>query len=154
MDGMEATRKIRSLEGGRQVKIVALTASAFAQQREDVLSAGLDDFLRKPYRRKEIFDCRARHLGVRYSYKDVQPAKPIAMPGLEALATLPEELRKELGAVLVRLDDQHIRQVIAHVAEQDSQLGEELTRRAKRFAYTEILKALDDCNARLPADIP
>ena len=52
MGGLEATGRIRALEGGRRVKIVALTASAFAQQREEVLAAGLDDFLRKPYRRK------------------------------------------------------------------------------------------------------
>jgi CheY-like chemotaxis protein len=61
MDGMEAARKIRALDGGRHVKIIALTASAFAQQREEVLAAGLDDFLRKPYRRGEVFDCMARH---------------------------------------------------------------------------------------------
>ena len=56
MSGLEAAREIRALDGGRQVRIVALTASAFAQQREEVLAAGLDDFLRKPYRREEIFD--------------------------------------------------------------------------------------------------
>ena len=43
-------RRIRELEGGREVKIVAVTASAFASQREEVLAAGFDDFLRKPYR--------------------------------------------------------------------------------------------------------
>ena len=48
MGGLEATSRIRALEGGRQVKIVALTASAFAHQREEILAAGLDDFLRSP----------------------------------------------------------------------------------------------------------
>ena len=52
MGGVEAAQEIRALEGGREVKIVALTASAFAKEREDVLAAGLDDFLRKPYRQQ------------------------------------------------------------------------------------------------------
>jgi len=56
MGGMEAARKIRALDGGPQVKIVAISASAFVQQRQEVLAAGLDEFVRKPYRRQDIFD--------------------------------------------------------------------------------------------------
>jgi len=97
------------------VKIVALTASAFAQDREDVLAAGMDDFLRKPYRRKEIFDCMARHLGMRYAYREAQPpykAEPIALLRVEALAMVPEELRQELADALLRLEAQPIMEVI------------------------------------------
>jgi CheY-like chemotaxis protein len=139
------------------VKIVALTASAFAQEREDVLAAGIDDFLRKPYRRKEIFDCMARHLGLRYTYTDASPAypdEPLAILRPEALATLPEELRKELADALVSLHAKPIAEVIARVSEQDPLLGEVLARCAKRFAYTEMLKALEDCNARLSEKVP
>ena len=50
MDGLEATRRIRELPGGKEVKIVAVTASAFMEQRDEILKAGMDDFLRKPYR--------------------------------------------------------------------------------------------------------
>ena len=40
MDGYEATRRIRGLPGGDTVKIVAITASAFKEQRSDILAAG------------------------------------------------------------------------------------------------------------------
>ena len=60
MSGIEATSSIRELQAGRDVKIVAVTASAFASQREQVLSTGFDDFLRKPYRHAEIFNCMAQ----------------------------------------------------------------------------------------------
>jgi CheY-like chemotaxis protein len=63
MDGKEAIQRIRALDGGLEVKIAAVTASAFASQREEVLAAGVDDFIRKPYQPSEIFDCMARHLG-------------------------------------------------------------------------------------------
>ena len=52
--------------GGRDVKIAAVTASGLDSQRKEVLAAGLDDYVSKPYRPDEIFDCMARHLGVRY----------------------------------------------------------------------------------------
>ena len=152
MGGLEATGRIRALEGGRRVKIVGLTASAFIQQREEFLAAGLDDFLRKPYRREDIFDCMARHLGLQYVYKEgarVGAAEPVAALRPEALAMLPETLRKELADALVRLDAGPIREVIDRVSKLDSQLGEVLSRCAKRFAYTEILNALRKCDARI-----
>jgi signal transduction histidine kinase/CheY-like chemotaxis protein len=146
--GLEAAREIRTLGGGHDVKIVALTASAFAHQRDEVLAAGMDDFLRKPYRREEIFDYMARHLGVRYLEVPQTPhADPVTALPREALAMLPQRLREELSDALVGLAAQPIAEAIHRVSEQDAQLGAALTGRAQRFAYTEILNALRDCNA-------
>ncbi len=149
MGGVEATGKIRVLEGGTKVKIVALSASAFAQEREAVLGAGMDDFLRKPYQREEIFGCLARHLGVRYMYRQVQRARAAdSAPALVTdLAMLPEQLRKELADAVVTLDARRIREVIDRVSEHDARLGDILARAAKRSAYSEILRALENCNA-------
>ena len=66
MGGADAARRIRELPGGRKVKIAAITASVFASEREEVLAAGMDDFLRKPYHSDKIFDCMVRQLGVRF----------------------------------------------------------------------------------------
>jgi len=51
MDGFEATAAIRNWEqtaGRPRLPIVALTAGAFAEDRERCLAAGMDDFLTKP----------------------------------------------------------------------------------------------------------
>ncbi len=74
MDGYDAVRQIRKTEEekfrqtGRMshIPITALTASAFEEERELVLAAGCDDFIRKPFRESEIFEVISRHLGVRY----------------------------------------------------------------------------------------
>ena len=48
MDGIAATRAIRSRGAGQDVKIVALTANAFDEDRERCFAAGMDDFIAKP----------------------------------------------------------------------------------------------------------
>jgi PAS domain S-box-containing protein len=53
--------------------IIALTASAFEEERHLVLSVGCDDFVRKPFREQVIFDKMAQYLGVCYIYEALDP---------------------------------------------------------------------------------
>jgi CheY-like chemotaxis protein len=63
LDGKEATRAIRTIEAGTgaHVPIVALTAHAMAGDDRDILEAGLDKYLTKPLRKKEILAQIADH---------------------------------------------------------------------------------------------
>ncbi len=61
MDGKEATQRIRAMEGGTEVPIVALTAHAVDGDKEGILSAGLDHYLTKPLRKAAILDMIAQH---------------------------------------------------------------------------------------------
>ena len=59
IDGLEATRRIRAAEaerGSGRTPIIALTANAFAEDREACLAAGMDGFLVKPLDRERLAD--------------------------------------------------------------------------------------------------
>jgi CheY-like chemotaxis protein len=63
MDGLEATRAIRRLDGGRaRVPVIALTADAFAETRKECEAAGLDDFIAKPVEVDVLAAVLERHM--------------------------------------------------------------------------------------------
>jgi signal transduction histidine kinase/ActR/RegA family two-component response regulator len=73
LDGFEATREIRRREGeGRRLRVVALTASSLAGDREKCLAAGMDDHLGKPIDPEELAATLARWLGPREQVRTEQ----------------------------------------------------------------------------------
>jgi signal transduction histidine kinase/DNA-binding response OmpR family regulator len=143
MNGIETTRRIRALPGGLDVKIAAVTASAFANQRDELLASGMDDFVRKPYRPAEIFDCMVRQLGVRFIHIEAQQTEPASSISLVRLAGLPEELRLDLSEGLVLGNTELLEKLLIRIARHDSVLGKILVQHVSAFNYLPVLSALD-----------
>jgi len=72
MDGIEATKKIRSLDGGNDIRILALTANVMPGDRDRCLAAGMNDVLIKPFRKEDF----AEKLGI-------EPVRRITSSDLE-----------------------------------------------------------------------
>jgi PAS domain S-box-containing protein len=145
MDGMEATKVIRNLPGGKEVKIVAVTASAFMEQRNEMLEAGMDDFVRKPYRFSEIYDSLSKHLDVHFSYSGVQLNEESTAPAIltpEMLAVLPPEMRNELREALESLKTERIDAALQQISTPEATLHPTLFHLVDNFDYPSILKYL------------
>ncbi|MFZ5723983.1 MAG: response regulator [Pseudomonadota bacterium] len=68
MDGVETTRRIRELGSAfRRLPVIAVTAHALASEREQLLQAGLDDYLTKPVGEQQLRYVLERWAGVRFT---------------------------------------------------------------------------------------
>ena len=55
LDGLSATRRIRELPEGGTLPIVAMTANAMTEDRDQCLAAGMDDYISKPIDRMALY---------------------------------------------------------------------------------------------------
>jgi signal transduction histidine kinase/CheY-like chemotaxis protein len=143
MDGVEATRRIRHLPEGNEVKIIAVTASAFEEQRKELLAAGMDDYVRKPYQTAEIYNCLSKFLGVKYLYGATnEPQKQDVAITPEMLDGIPDELLSELEESLENLDSERIEDAIRRIASKNEALQKKLSYLANNFDYPAIISVL------------
>lgn len=79
MDGFAVTREARCIErmeGWARQRIVAVTADALSGDEERCLAAGMDDYLAKPFRKKELLVYLSRALNARGGHRDSHSHAP------------------------------------------------------------------------------
>ena len=69
MDGLEATYRLRRLPAYADTPIIAMTANAFAEDREKCLAAGMNDFISKPFAVETLYSVLHHWLTVAYARK-------------------------------------------------------------------------------------
>lgn len=151
MDGYQATRQIRELPNGGAAKIVAITASVLDEQRDDILAAGCDDLVRKPFRDHEIFEAIAAQLGVRYQDKEVveegTKRQGIALTA-QMLAELPPELLRELDQTTLVLDREATFELIERIAKVNPAVADGLRTLMQNFQTHQIRVLLQETGTK------
>jgi len=147
MDGYEATRRIKATEAGRATKIIAITASAFNNSRQEILAMGVDDYFRKPIQVAELFGALGRHLDLRYVFAeetDNHLGQPARAPMLSAAqVALPQELVQAMRQAVERCDITQLKALIVQVEKFDSNTARRLRALADRYNYAELSQWLE-----------
>ena len=140
MDGYEATRRIKESSNGKQPVIIAMTPSAFADEREEILAAGCDDLIRKPIRNQDLITVLQRHLPLSFSYAPAPGEAGAALS--ENIMKLPSHMRQNLETAVTRADMVMIDQAIQDIQPENPQLAAILQKLADDFEYDTILTSL------------
>ncbi|MEA5470516.1 GAF domain-containing protein [Spirulina sp. 06S082] len=152
MDGYEAVLAIRQKERENPqlptIPIIALTASAFEETRNNVLTLGFDGFVRKPFREGELLQKMSEHLGVVYRYAEAKnksrdrPSSDFSHDSpssLNALAQMPPEWIKDLYHGAAQGSDDLVCQLIEQIPSEQVMLASDLTTMAMGFRFDRIM---------------
>ncbi|MDZ8225083.1 hybrid sensor histidine kinase/response regulator [Nostoc sp. ChiVER01] len=147
MDGYEATKQIKAHLKGQATVIIALTASAFDEERTVILSTGCNDFVRKPFREEVILKKMAKYLGVRYVYEQEAPkqvqlaeSSDLELFSLEKeLAKMPSEWIAQLHQAALRTDEKLIFSLIEQIPEESAPLTNALTDWVNNFRIDKVI---------------
>jgi len=150
LDGYEATRQIKAkLKTGKrtsapQTVIIALTASSFQEEKAEILAAGCDDFLRKPFRESELFQMMGKHIGVRYIYETPGEAPARATQDeASLLSDLPPELLTRLEEAIELSDIAQATDIINEIRPIHPEVAERLNQLLNNFEYHKMLEAIN-----------
>ncbi len=146
MDGRKATRAIKALSGTEAPIIVAVTASVFEEERDEVLKVGCDDFLRKPFLEEEVFTLLEKHLELRFNYEENEETSevPRAEAGEyridpEIMGRLPRDLLEKLGKAAVAAEMDLVAELIKEIRRYDVSTARMVKRMADDFSYGDIV---------------
>ena len=151
MDGIEATKQIKATSTQAPV-IIALTGSALEEDRIVALSMGCDDFVRKPFQVKDIFENMTQHLGVRYLYSLPQlyskgtdnsslPQQSLLQPNelKEALSVMSVDWVEQLHQAAIQVNVRKIHKLLTQIPGANAHLASALTYVVNNFCFEEIV---------------
>ncbi|OGM05829.1 MAG: hypothetical protein A2008_02440 [Candidatus Wallbacteria bacterium GWC2_49_35] len=146
LDGLSAVREMRKAAGPADAVIIAVTAHAFREERQQMIDVGCDAFISKPFSADAIYDVIEKYLKVRVirAEEETDGRKVREELDPEELLKLPDTLLREMEDALIRLDRKRIDEIIGQVTLNNASLGKKLGQYASRFDYTAILEALQN----------
>ncbi|SKB15654.1 putative signal transduction histidine kinase [Planktothrix sp. PCC 11201] len=147
MDGYEAIKYIKSTTKGNATAVIALTASVLEEEKAIVLSAGCDDFIRKPFTEHNIFETLTKHLGVRYIYSETKPSvSDINLDSAltsQQLTCMPKEWIVELYQATLEANTGLVMQLITQIPHIETHLIQSLTQLVRKFEFEQIIKLIE-----------
>jgi PAS domain S-box-containing protein len=130
--------------------IIALTASAFEEERQKILSIGCDDFIRKPFTQEVLLEKLSQHLGVKYANQvETRNTTVIDQPTqmfvnvaelLSNLSQMPPEWLQQIHYAAASCSDELILELLKQIPSDNSQVFQVLRDLANNYQFEKIMQ--------------
>lgn len=137
MDGYEAARQIKALPKGQDTLIVIVTATAFDDDLHQLMDAGIEDELRKPFKISEVYEVVGKLLNVKYIYEDEKEDHHESNEDMKkkVIENIPKELLNRMHMATVNAQLDCLLSLIKESAEWSPETEEWLGNMANGFQY-------------------
>ncbi|MBN4006156.1 ATP-binding protein [Nostoc sp. LPT] len=130
--------------------IIALTASAFEEERQKILSIGCDDFIRKPFKQEVLLEKLSKHLGLKYTNQVettntvvVDRATQIFVSVAELLGHLSQmspEWLQQVHYAAASCSDELILELLKQIPSDNAQVFQVLRDLANNYQFEKIME--------------
>jgi len=141
MDGYEATKRIKK---EMNVPIVALSASAFQEDRKLMEKAGCDDHIIKPFQEADIFGALKRFLDVDYVYHAEDKKTDNVNQCLDTLEIIPKDTIYKLRQSVLAAQLTESKEIVDTLVGTCPNASSAMTRLLDSFQYEKLLNVLDE----------
>lgn len=146
LDGVKAMTKIRSLKSGNKIPIIALTASGFDDKRDQLLKAGFDDYVLKPFTESVLLKSIADHSPVEFEISDDSEqsiGEVVEITVLEAMSTWQDVSKEDKELLAEYIEIQEIDEIINFAERNDivsnhPKLAQFLLKAAQTFDFFKL----------------
>jgi CheY-like chemotaxis protein len=152
MDGYEATRKIKESPDTRDTAIVAVTASAFEEDKQRILAAGADGYLSKPFKDAELFEIIGRLTGAEFLYEETggeeitpKPADDTALMR-KAISALPTDFVNRMLSAVESADLDLLNALALQLVTDHPTIAQKIQEMAARYEYDRLIKLFSQEN--------
>ncbi|MBR8830806.1 MAG: Sensor histidine kinase RcsC [Chroococcopsis gigantea SAG 12.99] len=145
MDGYTATEYIRSKEKELNLtpcKIIALTASAFEQDKHRLISVGCNDFITKPLQESVLLEKIARWLNLEYIYAEDNLSEPHDRVSLtpDSLKIMPRDWIQSFHDNAINLDTQKLLALLQKIPPEYEEIAETLKEKLDSFDFEVMMQ--------------
>jgi len=145
MDGYVATEKIKTLPQGKNTLVIALTASAFEDSKYEVMAAGVDEYIRKPFNPGELFKKLGQGLNLQYRYNHSSDTKEVYNKEqiLSSLRSIPKTAILSMKKAISEGDIEYFKLLIEQLPDQYDSVADYLYELGDKYDYKKITLLLN-----------
>jgi len=148
MNGYEATQRIRSAENGVHIPIIAVTASAFIEDKQRIISSGIDYYLSKPFKDEELFELIGTGLNIQYIYEDKTAATDLEIKvkpaeNCEQLSKLNGNLVAQIRQASLDADLDQLLELVDQIRESCPVAAARISEMANNLQYNAVIEFLE-----------